>query len=327
MKINKKILDKIELIEVEVSENFVVTLSSFGAAIYSIYYHHELMNITPKDLKDFYLSNKYFGKTLGPTAGRIAKGEFKMDDTIYHLDKNEHGITSLHGGNHSLSFTNFTSEIKLGENDALISFKCLRHDKDGGYPGEVNYEIQYLFNTNQDEITMRFLASTNDKSFVNLANHLYFNLGESDASELFLKLRSHYYMLMDDDLIPLKKKMVTKPFNFIFKKPIKKDINNSALKGPNLNGYDNIFIIDSPNKIHPSMVLESPKYKLKIFSDLKAAIIYSNNYLEDVELLNGYKDKLHAGVTGEFMNLKPEIIDKFHPYDHYVKLVFSKKGH
>lgn len=326
MKINKKILDKVELVEVEVSDHFKVTLCSFGASVYSIYYHDHLMNITPKELKEFYLSNKYFGKTLGPTAGRVANGEFQMDDVVYHLDKNEHGITSLHGGNHSLSFTNFVSEIKLGEKDAAVSFRCLRHDKDGGYPGEVNFEIQYLFETGKDEFTIRFLANTNDKSFVNLANHLYFNLGEEDAGELYLKLRSHYYMAMNDDLIPLEKKRVTKPFNFIFKKQIKKDVSNSALKGPNLNGYDNIFVIDSPSKIHPSMILESNKYKLKIYSDMKAAIIYSNNYLDDIELLNGYKDKLRAGITGEFMNLKPEIIDKFHPYDHYVKLIFSKKG-
>lgn len=324
MKVTKKVVNQFEFIECEVSDRLVVILCSFGASVYSIKFDGELMNITPKDVDDFYLSDKYYGKTLGPTSGRIKNAELCLDGKIYHLDANERGHC-LHGGNHSLSFTNFESQVDVNDDEAKIVFKTRRHDKDGGYPGTVDFQVQYLFKSDEDEFSVRFLAETLDKSIVNMTNHLYFNLGERDIGNLYLKIKSARYYKMDDDLLPLEPKLVTKPLNFRMKKQIKKDISNPALKGPHLNGYDHIFLIDLPSLVISSLTLEGPRYKLKIYSNFDAAIIYSDNYPSLVPLLNGYENTLHSGVTAEFCAAKPQIITNFKPFDYTIRYRFYKR--
>ena len=106
-----------------IKETMEIVLCSFGASFYDIKTldknnNLESIVLTPSNLEEFYMTDAYYGKTVGRYSGRIDKAKCVIDGTEYVLEKNWNGVNALHGGYKGISFQNFDYEIKE-ENEYL----------------------------------------------------------------------------------------------------------------------------------------------------------------------------------------------------------------
>lgn len=151
------------------------------------------------DFASYLKQSPYFGALVGRYANRIANGQFKLNDKIIELDRNENGKQTLHGGSGGVSqrlwkIMDWTaSSVTLGIH---------LPDGDQGFPGNMNVRCTYAFV--EDSILRLSVEAVSDAVTVaNFAQHSYFNLdGTSDIRDHRLRIYSDTYTPVDADLIP-----------------------------------------------------------------------------------------------------------------------------
>lgn len=137
------------------------------------------------------------GATVGRYANRIGNAEFRLDDKVYRLEKNSKGH-SIHGGVRGFNLRVFDTDTSYVLKDtAVIVFKYLSPDLEGGFPGNLSLSLAYKL-TNDNEVILDYEASTDKPTVINLTNHSYFNLTGCKTSVL-----GHRYMIAGDSITPV----------------------------------------------------------------------------------------------------------------------------
>ena len=116
----------------------------------------------------------YYGSTVGRYSGRINQGLFSLNNKVYQLDKNLNNH-SLHGG--KIGFSQKIWELKKftdGINPS-ITLTYFSPNNEGGFPGDLNVELTYTLSEN-NELSIDYIATTSEDTIINLTNHSYFNL-------------------------------------------------------------------------------------------------------------------------------------------------------
>ncbi len=93
--------------------------------------------------------------------------------------------------------------LKTPEGPA-VRFKYLSHDGEEGYPGNLQVSVTFTL-TDDNELKIKYLATTDKPTVVNLTNHSYFNLageGSGDILDHELMIVADNYAPADDTLIP-----------------------------------------------------------------------------------------------------------------------------
>lgn len=122
----------------------------------------------------------YLGAVVGRYGNRIAKGQFSIDGKEYELATNN-GENHLHGG--VIGFDKVVWDAAVVDKNA-VKFSYLAKDGEEGYPGNLQIAVTYTL-TEQNELKIDYLATTDKKTPVNLTNHTYFNLkGEGEGTIL-----------------------------------------------------------------------------------------------------------------------------------------------
>lgn len=150
------------------------------------------------DSLQYYLGRQpKLGATVGRYANRIGNAEFCLDDKVYRLEKNSKGH-SIHGGVRGFNLRVFDTDTSYVVKDtAVIVFKYLSPDLEGGFPGNLSLSLAYKL-TNDNEVVLDYEASTDKPTVVNLTNHSYFNLTGCKTSVL-----GHRYMIAGDSITPV----------------------------------------------------------------------------------------------------------------------------
>jgi len=120
----------------------------------------------------------YFGALIGRYGNRIGGAKFKLEGKEYTLAKND-GANHLHGG--LRGFDKVVWKAKEGAGQSL-ELTYLSKDGEEGYPGNLTSTVTYTL-TDNNEVKIDYLATTDKTTVVNLTNHAYFNLagpGEGD---------------------------------------------------------------------------------------------------------------------------------------------------
>lgn len=286
---------EISLFTITNSQGASVTLSSLGAGINSIVVPDkdgklENVIIGYKNPADYMADGPCAGKTPGRYANRIALGKLPVEGKIYQLAVNN-GPNALHGG--PTGFQNHLWESKaIGENK--VEFTLLSHDGDEGYPGNLSAKVEYEWTDNNDLI-IKYHATTDAPTVVNLTNHAYFNLaGENSGTVLNheLKLACSKWLPTDSTQIPTGEiaSVEGTPMDFTEFKKLGKDINEDfeALKIGK--GYDHCFAIDEwlPGKITTAAWLRDDKSgrTLEVLTSQPGAQIYTGNWFGGETPLN-----------------------------------------
>jgi aldose 1-epimerase len=231
----------------------------------------------------------YFGALIGRYGNRIAKGRFMLDGKTYTLATNNIG-NHLHGGLKGFDKVVWNASIvdPDGPNPALrLTYRS--PDGEEGYPGNLDVEVVYQLN-NDDALQIRYQATTDKPTVVNLTQHSYFNLTggvKRDILDHQVQLQADRFLPVDETLIPTGELRPVKGTVFDFTTPTAIGARINDPKDQQIKfggGYDHCWVLSGPGAtaLHPAAaVLEPVSGRFMEVSTSEPAIqFYTGNFLD-----------------------------------------------
>ena len=278
-----------------------------------------------EDIEKYRENPAYLGAIVGRTAGRIKNGDLRLADEIYKLNINNDENT-LHGGKNSISHRFWN--VEAIENGLCFSIKS--PNLDNGYPANVEIKVSYILNDN--ELLIKYFATTDSLTYLNLTNHSYFNLSGNPDNIIYediLKIDSDYLIGINENSIPYETiNLDNNIFNFREAKKLeeffKADDKQKTIAN---NGIDHPYIFNEKiGKLEIKNIKSG--IKMSVETNNPAVVIYTANYLQDIgfkkhsaicfetqEVPNLYRDKN--------INVYPTFIDENTNYEKYTKFIFE----
>ena len=227
----------------------------------------------------------YFGATIGRYGNRIANGRFTLDGETYALEVND-GANTLHGGKNGFSAKVW--EVEQATADSLV-LHYVGRDGEAGFPGCLETTVVYRLTAN-NELAIRYRATTDKTTVVNLTNHTYFNLnGAGDPSILdqVLTLHADRFTPVDSALIPTGQlaDVTGTPFDFRQPTPIGERIDAPHEQLEYAGGYDHNFVLRQAEGLSLAASVESPKtgIVMDVLTEEPGIQFYSGNFLDNVQ--------------------------------------------
>lgn len=268
-----------------------VVVSNFGATIISINTPDKNGKITDviggyDTLESYIEADGYQGAIIGRVGNRICEGKFTLDGIDYNLYINN-GPNHLHGG--KIGYDKRVWNV-LSTNDSdepSIKFFLLSKDGEEGYPGNLSITITYSLN-NEGALSIRYEATTDKKTIINLTNHTYFNLGGCDSGKIhdhILWLDADTYLPTDDSLIPTGeiRSVEGTPFDFRLSKKIGRDINLQNNDLVIAGGYDHCLNFAGGEtgfpKLRAKVIHEASGRIMEMYTNQPCVQFYSGNFL------------------------------------------------
>ena len=181
-----------------------ITIMSIGATLWDVRYPDRsgdrAVNLTKTlpSIEDYVdpAINKGYGSTIGRYANRIAGAAYEIDGVRHEVVANE-GPNQLHGGPDHFGFRQWElSEIAPGVRATLVS-----PDGDQGHPGRLDVTLDVV--VEPDAFELRYSATSDAPTVVNLTNHAYWNLaGSDDARGHELSVAADRAVMVDGASIP-----------------------------------------------------------------------------------------------------------------------------
>lgn len=147
---------------------------------------------------------QYLGVTVGRHANRIAGARFSLDDVVYTLQAN-HGNHHLHGGDAGFDRQIWCIDSISSSPKPSVTMSYFSVEGEAGYPGNLCVKAIFTLGRN-NQLRVRYEATTDKPTLVNLTNHSYFNLtGENSGVDILdheLQVHAAAYTPVDSELIP-----------------------------------------------------------------------------------------------------------------------------
>lgn len=231
------------------------------------------------NFEDYLGNNPYFGATVGRYANRIGGARFFLDGKQYLLPRNE-GPNHLHGGLKGFDKVIWEAEAVSDSRSIGVRFNYLSPDGQEGYPGNLDCQVTYLLNRN-DELHIAYLATTDRPTHINLTHHSYFNLAgnrKENILEHILQVMASRFTPVDESLIPTGeiREVAGTPLDFIKPRPIGQRLNELPA------GYDHNFVLASWGELAlAARVVEPGSGRvMELYTTEPGLQFYSGNFLD-----------------------------------------------
>lgn len=279
--------EAVDVYTIRNSSGAAVDILTYGATVNSIYvadkngaFADVLSGFDTLEGHEKY--SDYQGMTVGRYANRLAGGKFSIDGVEYDVEKNEKGITCLHGGA-ELSTAVWKAFIV---DDNAIEMNYTSPDGAMGFPGKVDFKVTFTLHED-NALKIEYFAVSDKKTVINMTNHAYFNLaGKGDILAHELMINADAYTPVDENSIPTGeiRPVEGTPFDFRVAKPIGRDINEADDQLTIGKGYDHNFCLnDGDGPIATAYDPESGRF-LEVFTDLCGVQLYTGNFLDGTNI-------------------------------------------
>ena len=243
----------------------------------------------------------YFGALIGRYANRIGHARFVLDGVTYQLPVND-GENSLHGGPDGFDKHVWADREVPGGVELTYSSKA----GEAGYPGNLKAVVTYKL-TDDNRLQIRYTATTDKDTVVNLTNHTYWNLKAdgSNALEHLVALNADRYTPVDAGLIPTGELQPVAGTPFDFRQATTPGArigqNDPQLKLGH--GYDHNWVLNrTGNSLSLAAHVEEPTTGrvMDIYTDQPGIQFYTGNFLDGTVRGKGGKvANIHAALCFE----------------------------
>ena len=238
------------------------------------------------NIQDYFPENNQtdFGATIGRYANRIAQGKITVDGVEYQRPQNNYGHC-LHGGPNGWQYK--VAEVVEADGSHL-KVKFDSPDGDANFPGHVTAFVTFTL-TEDNAIDIKYEATTDKTTVINMTNHSYFNLAGDPANHCVeddeLYINATCFTPVDDtfmttgEIVPVE----GTPMDFRTAKLVGKDINADYDQLHNGKGYDHNWVLDTKGD---DTVLAAELYcpetgiVLKQYTNEPGVQIYAGNFLD-----------------------------------------------
>lgn len=289
-------------ISLENDHGMQVKLLNYGATLEKVLLNSENMILSLNSPEDYSKERNFLGGTVGRICGRVHLGQWKHGNHIFQLPKND-GENHIHGGiGTDMKVWNF--KLKNSNQESQADLFLFDSDGDNGYPGNMKLHVTYKLD-NENNVSYKLEAVSDQLTIFNPANHTYFNLGER-ATDLQLQLAADYYLPVGKDGLPNQgmQSVENTVFDFRKGKRIAETLNSDNSQIKLRNGLDHPFIL---NGMQPAAVLTSDKHKMVMTTNAPAIVTYTANHFNHTGIANNIGQ--YDGITLEAQCLPAEGIN------------------
>ena len=228
----------------------------------------------------------YFGALVGRYANRIAKGTFTLDGQTFHVPINNNG-NSLHGGTIGFDKKVWSAAEIHGTSSVGLRLTYVSPNGEMGYPGTLTTVATYTLD-NDNRLSLRFQATTDAPTVVNLTNHSYFNLAGEASGDVYgqqLRINADHFTPTDSTQIPTGQiaPVAGTPMDFTRSTPIGARINVNDQQLLTGQGYDLNWVLNRPSGAGLTFAARAVDpgsgRVLSVFTTQPGIQFYSGNFL------------------------------------------------
>lgn len=240
------------------------------------------------------LSKEYYiGATIGPVAGRILNGRFRIAGKDYSLPVNS-APNTLHSGDHGFH-TVVWNAVQTAPNCLELSYSY--KDGEAGFPGNIEVRMTYTL-TDENELRIDYDAESDRDTIYAPTNHAYFNLSgigcpTPSIEDHLVKMNSRFYLPTDENTNHTGEILSVEGTPFDFRKfhSIGERINSGHPQLECGHGYDHLFVIDKKGyeELEYAATCVSPRSgrRLDVYTTESGMIMYTGNYLPGFTGMHG----------------------------------------
>ena len=234
-------------------------------------------------IADYINISNNFGATIGRYGNRIAHGKFTLDEVEYELPINNNGHT-LHGGN---GFDNKVFDA-VQIDDKTVEMTYISKDGEEGFPGNLTTKVTMTL-TDDNSIDIKYAATTDKETVVNLTNHSYFNLSGNPQNSILdhlLTIHADSFTPIDSTVMTTGEILEVEGTELDFRTPTLvgeriDNYENEQLK--NANGYDHNWVLNTEGDISrtsATVYYPGTGIVLDVFTTEPGMQIYTGNFLD-----------------------------------------------
>lgn len=228
-----------------------------------------------------------FGAAIGRYANRINKGQITVEGKKIQLPTNNYGHC-LHGGPSGWQYSVYEG---TQENDSTVKLVLNSPDGDNNFPGNVTATVTYTL-TSDNTLDMKFEATTDKETVINMTNHSYFNLSgdpSKPGTNMVLYINADKYTPADSTFMTTGeiKDVYGTPMDFTKRHALYETIADSSFQQiKNARGYDHNWCLNTykdgkgdDTKVAASLYSPDSGIFMEVFTNEPGIQCYTGNFL------------------------------------------------
>ncbi len=257
--------------------------------------------------ENYLKNNCYLGAIAGRVANRIGSASFTLDGKKVSLPKNDGGKNCLHGGVRGFDKAVWDVAECSGDGWKGLCLHYLSRDGEEGFPGNLEMSVYYKL-TNDDELVIEYLATTDKPTACAPTQHTYFNLSGGKEDTVLghtLQVSAKYFTPVNSQLIPTGEILKTRGTPLDLSKPVKL-ADCVGKKHPLIDvangGLDHNFVLQGAegNLVKAATLShEESGRSMDVYTTCPGIQVYSGNFLSKIRGKGSKIYNKHAGICLE----------------------------
>jgi len=294
----------VTLFELGNSHGVEVCITDFGGIVQSIRVpdrKEEMADIVLgyDDLDGYVGQTEYFGGLIGRVGNRISNARFELDGETFELNANLDS-DQLHGGpSGGFAKVVWTATPFSGDRGEGVHLMYQSADGEERYHGNLTVEVEFRL-TDDNELIIDYLATTDRATPINLTHHSYFNLGSaSDVLGHEMWIEAKQFLPISERLIPTGefRDVAGTPFDFTIPAAIGARIADSDDQLERAGGYDHTFVFRSDGPGVAGGGKQAPILVARVVEPESGRVMEVETTEPGMQFYSG--NSLHPGIVGK----------------------------